>query len=505
MTAPNILMVMADQLAPQFTGTYGHPLVQTPNLDALAERGVRFDSAYVHSPLCAPARFTMLAGQAVHRIGAWDNASEFPAQVPTLAHYLKLMGYRTVLSGKMHFVGPDQLHGFDTRLTTDIYPADFAWTPDWETGARMDKWYHGMDTLHEAGHAAMTYQIEYDDEVGFHARRQLFDFARDPDDSPFFLCASFIHPHDPYVARPEWWDLYDHDTIDMPGAVPDAVAAEAHVRRIREGLEVDTVGYTEAQARNSRHAYYANVSYFDDWIGQLVATLEETDQLDNTVVIVTSDHGDMLGERGLWFKMAFYEESARVPLVMAGPGVTAGASVGTPCSHLDFLPTLVDIASEGGAAAPELGAAIDGSTLWDAATGGAIDAERTVLGEYCGEMLTHPMFMIRRGDHKYIHCDTDDPLLFDVAADPKEHQNLATDPGHSALATAFAAEVAKRWDSDAIRGRVIESQQVRRLLDQAMSAEPRVAWDHQPGKDAAEQYVRNHMNWFEVGPRTRYP
>ena len=115
MTRPNLLLVMADQLAPHFTGTYGHPLVSTPNLDALAERGVRFDASYCHSPLCAPARFTMLAGRSVHAIGAWDNAAEFPATNPTLAHYLRLLGYRTTLSGKMHFVGPDQLHGFDER------------------------------------------------------------------------------------------------------------------------------------------------------------------------------------------------------------------------------------------------------------------------------------------------------------------------------------------------------------------------------------------------------
>lgn len=133
MTRPNVLLVMADQMAPHFTGTYGHPVVKTPNLDALAERGVRFDAAYCHSPLCAPARFSLMAGQSIHKIGAWDNAAEFPASIPTVAHHLQASGYRTVLSGKMHFVGPDQLHGFEERLTTDIYPADFAWTPDWAT------------------------------------------------------------------------------------------------------------------------------------------------------------------------------------------------------------------------------------------------------------------------------------------------------------------------------------------------------------------------------------
>ncbi|NND01748.1 MAG: sulfatase-like hydrolase/transferase, partial [Acidimicrobiia bacterium] len=129
---PNILLVMADQLAPHATSTYGHTVVKTPHMDALAARGTLFEAAYANSPLCAPARFSFLSGQAITKIGAYDNASEFPAAIPTLAHYMRLMGYRTSLSGKMHFVGPDQLHGFDERLTTDIYPADFAWTPNWD-------------------------------------------------------------------------------------------------------------------------------------------------------------------------------------------------------------------------------------------------------------------------------------------------------------------------------------------------------------------------------------
>ena len=162
----------------------------------------------------------MMSGQTVSAIGAWDNASEFAASTPTLAHYLSVLGYRTIVSGKMHFVGPDQLHGFEERLTTDIYPADFAWTPDWErSDERIAKWYHNMDALAEAGQALATYQIDYDEEVGASSVRKLFDLARDPDDRPFFVCASFIHPHDPYVARPEWWDLYDHDEIDLPDPV----------------------------------------------------------------------------------------------------------------------------------------------------------------------------------------------------------------------------------------------------------------------------------------------
>ena len=499
---PNILLVMADQLAPHFTGAYEHPVVRTPAIDALVERGTRFDTAYCPSPICAPSRFSMLTGRPVSAIGAWDNAAELPASIPTLAHYLRLAGYRTSLSGKMHFVGPDQLHGFEQRLTTDVYPADFAWTPHWDTPEeRIDKWYHNMDSLSEAGQALATYQIDYDEEVGSAAVRHLYDLARDTDERPFFLVASFIHPHDPYVARPEWWGLYDHDDIDLPD-VPSIGSLDPHTRRIRSGIEANTVGYTEAQCRNARHAYYANTSYVDSWLGTIVKTLEETRRLDNTVIIFTSDHGDMLGDRGAWFKFSFFELSARVPLIMAGPGV-ANRTVTNACSLLDMFSTLMDIATDGNPL-PDLVIPPEGRSLWEGATGGTDPVDET-FGEYMAEMVSGPMFMIRRGRYKYIHCDTDPPLLYDVEADPLERINLATDPDHTDLAAGFASEVGQRWNGPAIREQVLASQRTRRVVQAALQIGTPHPWDYTPINDTANQYVRNHMDWAEAGPRTRYP
>ncbi len=517
---PDILLVMADQLAPHFTSTYGHPVVKTPHLDALAERGVRFDAAYCHAPLCAPSRFTMLSGLTASTLGAWDNASEFPASVPTLNHYLRAGGYRTILSGKMHFVGPDQLHGYEERLTTDIYPADFAWTPDWDNAeARIDKWYHNMDVLADAGSAVTTYQIDYDEEVGFAARRKLLDLARDRDDRPFFLTASFIHPHDPYVARPEWWDRYDHEAIDLPDPY-DQATADPHTRRIRAGIQADTVGYTQDQLRNARHGYYANTSYFDDWLGRLVATLAELGRLERTVIIVTSDHGDMLGDRGVFFKMSFHERSARVPLVMAGPGIDGsahqGATMANACSLLDLVPTVVDMATDGNGLGDDIDSDVwAGRSLWPLATGSRAPADEAdeITGEYMGEMTAQPMFMIRRGRYKFISCASDPDQLYDLEVDPLERHNLATPAlgggqsrdDHREQAAAFAAEVAQRWDSDAIRRRVLESQRRRRILHRAMSIGPLTSWDHRPDNDVANAYVRNHQDWAEAGPRMRFP
>ncbi len=501
---PNILVIMADQLAPQFTGAYGHKTAKTPHLDALAARGMRFDAAYCNSPLCAPSRFAFMSGQLVSRIAAYDNASEFKASVPTFAHYLKSLGYRTCLSGKMHFVGPDQMHGFEDRVTTDIYPADFAWTPDWEApDERIDKWYHNMQTVKESGMANATFQIDYDDAVGFAAKRWLFDAARDKalgHNAPFAMVASFIHPHDPYVARPEWWNLYSDDEIDMPAFVPALEDQDPFSRRLMDGIEASYVPLMEEEVRRARRAYLANVSYFDSKIGELVQTLEETGDLDNTIVIVTADHGDMLGERGLWYKMNFFEQSARVPLVMAGPGVAVGRATNA-VSLVDLLPTFIEV---GGGDANMVGEPIDGRSLMPLAQG-QDDPVDEAIGEYCAEMTGYPVIMIRRGALKYIHCDSDPPQLFDLGADPLEKANLASDPRYADSAKVFAEEVSTRWDGAALRDKIIATQKSRRALHAAMEAGASEPWDYNPPSDASQQYVRNHMDWTVAANRYRYP
>ena len=500
---PDILLIMADQLAPQFTGTYGHPVVRTPNLDSLANRGLRFDAAYCNSPLCAPSRFSFMSGQLISRIAAYDNASEFPASIPTVAHYLRRMGYRTCLAGKMHFIGPDQLHGFEERVTTDIYPADYAWNPDWELPEeRIDKWYHNMQTVKEAGVAATTFQIDYDEEVAFFARRRILDHARDRT-RPLFLVASFIHPHDPYVARPEWWNLYCSDAIDLPAVNLAPEEQDPFSRRVMDGIEASSVSLSEAEIRKARRAYYANVSYFDSKIGELAGALRESGLERETVVIVTADHGDMLGERGLWYKMNFFEHSARVPLVMAGPGIGEGR-VAEPCSLVDMLPTLLEIAGTAGTPSPNLGQPVDGRSLlgaWRGDWNGSGEA----IGEYCAEMAGHPVFMIRRGPYKYIHCDGDPPQLYDLDDDPLERTNLIGLPSHAAIAAEFDAEVAGRWDSAVLRQDVIAKQKQRRAVHAAMQAGSRVHWDYTPPRDAGGEYVRNHMDWPVLAAKSRLP
>ena len=494
---PNIVLIMADQLAPQFTSTYGHPLVQTPHMDALAARGTRFDAAYCNSPLCAPSRASFMAGQQVSKIKAYDNAAEFPATIPTFAHYLRAAGYRTCLSGKMHFVGPDQLHGFEERLTTDIYPADTAWTPNWhDPDTRIAHWYHNMDAVRQATDATSTFQYDYDDEAVFFARRKLFDYKMSGSD-PFAMVVSLIHPHDPYVARPEFWNLYDPEAIDMPDETP---ANDAHSARLAMGIEAHQGAVTKDQIRKARHGYYANVSYFDSNVGKIVQALKEADLYDNTIVMVTADHGDMLGERGLWYKMSWLEHSARVPLIAAGPGVRHQVS-DAPCSLVDILPTFREIAND----TSPLGATIDGVSLWPTLSDGA-ESQTEAVGEYCAEMAPgYPVFMIRRGKWKFIHCEVDTPQLYDLDADPGERTNLADDPAHAETLANFAAEAATRWNSEEIRNQVLASQDMRRVVQPALEAGRMTPWDYNPPRDAAQEFVRNTVSWDDVLHRMQYP
>ena len=504
MKSPNFLLIMADQLAPHFTATYGHEVVKTPAIDKLAERGCRFDSAYTPAPLCAPARYSMLSGKLPIKLKAYDNAAEFSSTVPTFAHYLRLLGYHTCLAGKMHFIGPDQLHGFNERLTTDVYPADYAWTPVWsKTGERIDKWYHNMNSVREAGIAATTFQLEYDDEVAFHTRRRLFDFARDSDSPPFLMTAAFIHPHDPFVARKEWWDLYQSDEIDQPVLALGDCPVDSHSQRLISDCQIDRHPPSAEQIRNARHAYYANTSYFDNWIGQFVAVLEETGLAENTIVIVTSDHGEMLGERGLWYKMNFFENSVRVPLVVAGPGIVH-STIETSCSLVDLMPTLLDLALQNGTPDAHLRAPIDGKSLRPQLEGSKEETPVTI-SEYCAESTSYPMFMLRKDSYKYIHCDSDPVQLYNLDEDPLEINNLADNPEYSDVAADFAKIVDDRWDKEAIRNDVFAYQDARLLVHEAMQRGARTSWEYQPMVDAANQYVRNHLDWTVQAARSRFP
>lgn len=496
---PNILILMADQMAPSALAAYGNRVVRTPTIDRLAATGVVFDSAYCNSPLCAPSRFSFLSGLLPSRIGGYDNACEFPADRPTIAHHLRHRGYRTILAGKMHFVGPDQLHGFEERLTTDIYPADFAWTPDWTRFEDRPSWYHSMDSVLTAGPCVRTNQLDYDEEVTFTTRRKLFEIARGSDDRPFFMVMSLTHPHDPFAIPRRYWDLYDDAEIALPRITIPIAQQDPHSLRLRHvcGLDLDAV--TDDQVRAARHAYYGAISFVDEQIGSVLETLADTGLAEDTIILLIGDHGEMLGERGLWYKMNFFEGGARIPMIVAAPGRFAPRRVAESVSLADLLPTLIDLAGgDDDTATPR-----DGTSLMPHLAGA--QGPDLVLGEYLGEGAIAPIVMIRRGPFKFIHSPADPDQLFDLSADPDELVNLTLSPGHADTLADFRREVAARWDLARIEAEVLASQARRRLVAAAMAEGKRTSWDYQPRRDAAQEYVRGHMDLEELEASARFP
>ena len=498
---PNILVLMVDQLAGTLFPDGPVDFLHTPNLKRLAQRSVRFRNAYTGSPLCAPARASFMAGQLPHRTRVYDNAAEFSADIPTYAHHLRRAGYQTSLSGKMHFIGPDQMHGFEERLTTDVYPADYGWTPDYrKPGERIDWWYHNMGSVTGAGVGEITNQLEYDDEVAYEAVRKIYDLGRRKDDRPFMLTVSFTHPHDPYVARKKYWDLYaDCDHLDPEIGALDYDAQDNQSKRILDANDWHKATIAPEDIHNARRAYFANISYIDDKIGEILDALDGVGFTEDTAIVFLSDHGDMLGERGLWYKMSFYEGSSRVPLMVAAPGLAPGL-VETPASSVDVAPTLADIA---GIDLGEIAPWVDGESLLPLAAGS--ERQRPVRMEYAAEASEAPLVSIREGRFKYNHCELDPPQLFDIEADPHELNNLADDPVYAVTAAAFAARVEEFWDMKAFDDAVRESQARRHVVYEALRAGHYRPWDFQPVKDASERFMRNHMDLNIVEASQRWP
>jgi len=461
MNRPNILVIQADQLTAMALPMYGNPVTQTPHMSNIAREGATFLNAYCNNPVCGPSRGSMLTGQMSSSVGCYDNAADFLSSTPTLAHYLRYQGYRTCLSGKMHFTGAEQLHGFEERTTTDIYPSDYGWTADW---SQTDQPYApsrmSLRSIVEAGLCQRNLQIDYDEEVCYHAEQRLYDYARDDDDRPFLMWASFTHPHNPFVTTQEYWDLYDHDEINMP--------------------EVPFIPIKERDPWSQRYAYTIRVDEHD---------LSD----EHTYVFIVSDHGEMMGERGSWFKFQPFEWSLRIPMLVSGPGVKAGYVEHNGASLLDLLPTFNDIAADGGQSMDVLDP-IEGKSLLSMMRGDNSGVEDNVIMEFLGEGVYGPALILRADGFKYVSVKGDPPMLFDLNKDPNELTNLAAQPEHADRVASMQAEIDRRWDYETIDRDIRASQKRRLFVQEALLQGKWTSWDYQPVVDATYKYVRGAVD-----------
>lgn len=486
----NILFLQVDQLPASALKAYGNTSSHTPTIDTIAGRSVVFDNSYCNFPVCSPSRASMMTGRLASRIGSYDNAAELPATVPTLAHYLRAAGYQTALSGKMHFIGPDPLHGFEERLTPEIYSSDLMTLPDWSNPGVDEFASDASEALEKAGTAPRTVQMDYDEEVYAAARQKIFDLARSDDKRPFFLAASFTHPHDPYICQPQDWALFDAVEIDQPGLQRAPVAGrDTHTQRIYAHYNLDSPKITPELGTKARRAFYGSLAYVDRLLGGLLDALEAAGLSENTIVIFTSDHGDMLGERGMWFKKVFFENAVRIPLMISHPKA-APHRVDTVVSLVDILPTLLDISG-----AEPVGP-LDGHSMLPLVLQTSSDHPGTALAEITCEGVPEPVVMVRDARHKLIYSAEAEPLLYDLESDPAESTNLAEDPAYASILQSLVDKVADFWGPlPELKARIIASQQIRAFVADALSRGTFHSWDDHDPAGGGARYLRRGKSY----------
>jgi len=472
-THPNILFLLSDEHAFRYlsflTREEGEP-VRTPTLDGLARRGTFLENAYCQMPLCTPSRICMLTGRDQEKCGAWGNNAVFPPDIPTLpGHLAREAGYETALIGKMHFGGSRQFNGFRLRPYGDYATVNAGHQPDplrvagtdeaaWEEvgrgqGGRMGRGAGRgegmMRRIRLAGPTTLPESFLQEHIVARESTALLREHRHRAPHQPLLLCASFSRPHFPWTAPRRYWDRFWPEGATPPrvGRTGDA-ADHPFVAGHRKRFQTEDV--TPEEIHRARAAYMACVEYLDEILGDFLTTIERDGLLDNTIVVYTTDHGEMGGEHGLFYKNTYHEAASHVPFIVQTPEQRRGEAkplrVKTPVSLGDLFPTLCGLAD---VAAP---VDVDGVDLSGAIRSGDTAPPRkpvisqSVLGPLAWRML-------RRGDHKYVtFANPHFPdLLFDVTHDPDEQHNLAPDPAHAALLAELRATCLAGFDFEEVQ------------------------------------------------------
>lgn len=488
---PNILFIMADQMTPFMIGPYGQKVAHTPHLDQLARTGTVFETAYCASPLCVPSRTAMFTGRLPHRTGGYDNGSEFPAHIPTYLHYLRRAGYRTAVAGKTHFIGPDQSHGFDERLTPDIYPATFSMLIDWRLGPVYNAGTSVEAQLRMLGPSKWTHQLGYDQMTFDRSMAWLREYAMRPQPrQPVFLNVSFTQPHDPFTTTQEFLDLYKDADIPLPPEYGDIKKLSPTYEWFEIHHGINRVHLTPQKIREARQNYLGMISWIDDRVGKLLAELRRLQLDQDFVVFFISDHGEMLGEHHQWSKRLMLEWSSRVPFIVSAPGrLPEGKRVSVPVSLLDLFPTFAEMAQV------KVDTPLDGRSLMPFISGQENDTSRPVIAEYLGQGTIEPIRMVRWQQFKYITVNGYPPQLYDLHADPNETVNAAGRAEYSSAEAQLRVFAEKDWNGPAIKKAVMADQQDHIMLRSVKGDGIKPDWNYEP----VETGIYNPSSDF--GPR----
>lgn len=452
---PNLLFIFSDQHAARVTGCYGNGVAETPNLDRLAARGVTFDAAYCPSPLCVPSRMSMLTARHPHRTGVWGNEDVMSPALPTMAHALGAAGYRPTLVGRLHSVGPDQMLGYARREVGDHH-ANWSGVPRVDMGPLEGSASPDRRSLRHSGAGQSAYEVK-DEAVTDRALEVLDELAADlraGRRENFALTVGLMLPHAPFVARKADLDRF----AGRVGRAERRAPANGHAHPWLSAWSGhrDIVDVTDAEELRARTAYYALVYSMDRMIGRILDRLDALGLRDDTLVVYTSDHGEQIGEHGLWWKHTFYEDSVRVPLIMALPGsLPEGQRRDQVVNLIDVTATMLEATG-----APPLTNG-DGVSFWRLAQDDAVPWQNLTFSEYCqgsrfdwGIPGTTQSRMVRFGRYKLNYYHRMPPQLFDLQDDPDEMSDLADCPRHAAIRAQLLREVLRGWDPDEIEARI---------------------------------------------------
>ena len=444
MKQPNILYILSDQHAGRFLGCAGDRAALTPNIDRLASEGARFTNAYTPSPVCLPARMSLLTANRPHENQCWTNDDILGSDRPTWLHGLGACGYKPVLVGRMHALGPDQLHGFSERYIGDH-------SPQWPGVGRrslgqFDKTASpSPESVVKSGYGATSYD-QMDQDVVDAALDLLDKHINTPEAAPFCMAVGFMLPHPPFVSRQE-----DYEAVRELVAAPDNETPSNHpwLRTWRSAKKIEKL--SEEEIHRARIAYYAMVRRLDINVGQLIGALENAGILDGTLVVYLSDHGEHLGEHGLFWKHTFLEPSVNVPLVLRYPeDIPAGLEITAPIEIGGVGPTILDLVAAKplpNASMPSLVPHLSGRTV-----------EAPVFVEYCTDDLAtwSEGFAVQQrsvilGKYKLNYYHGDPVQLFDLEMDPGETADLCDAPDHQEIKQQLLELVLQDWDPDAIQ------------------------------------------------------
>jgi len=444
---------MNDQHSRNYLGCYGHPIVKTPHLDALAESGTRFTKGYTNSPLCVPARASLATGKYVHDIGFWDNAIAYEGSVPSWGHVLQQAGVPVNSIGKLHYRFEDDPTGFDEQvipmhIANGVGDLMGLIRPNLPERTQCQKY------SEEIGPGETEYTA-YDREISAKACGWLGARARQADDKPWVLFVSFIEPHFPLIAPQEYYDLYAHDDIaPIKPADPELMEHHPWWRAFNNCNTFDRYFRDDDHRRVAIASYMGLCTHVDAQIGKVLSSLKDNGFAATTNIAYMSDHGDNMGARGLWGKGVMYEESVGIPMLLSGPDVAGGKVVRTPVSLIDIFPTVL---AGAGVETPAEFEALPGRSLFDIAAE-ADDDTRMVFSEYHGAAATSGAFMLRDGRYKYIHYVDYEPELYDLDSDPEEMSNLAVKTEFQAVVAQYEKRLRDMVDPEAVNARALADQ-----------------------------------------------